>query len=131
MLYKLTDFEQALKKKYTCDLELVHFKEAQDIIDYYRFTHQDLSKFLIGPYMVSTLDSLSSDHWAFANSVNSMSNIIDLASNKWCYVTMDDEREPAPSSGLLVIVYALVTSQYNKPKYLKLLHQLENLRAFL
>lgn len=131
MYYKLTDFEQALKRKYTCDIELVHFKEAQDIIDYYRFTHQDLTKFLIGPYMVSTLDSLNPDHFAFAHSADAMSNIIDLASNKWCFFVMDDEREPAPNTGILVIKYALITAQHNKEKYLKLLHQLERLRAFL
>lgn len=129
MLYKLTDFEQALKKKYTCDLELSHFKEAQDITDYYRFTLKDLHRFLIGPYMLSTVDSLSQDHFSFDASVLTMGNILDLASNKWCYFTFDDE--PEQTGGILSIPYALVTSQYNKGKYLKLLHQLENLRAFL
>lgn len=131
MYYKLTDFEQALKRKYTCDLELVHFKEAQDIIDYYKFTLKDLRAFLTGPYMLSTIDSLSPGHFAFDASISTMSNILDLASNKWCYFTFDDEPEIPGLRGVLSIPYALVTSQHNKGKYLKLLHQLENLRAFL
>lgn len=132
MYYKLTDFEQALKRKYTCDLELVHFKEAQDIISYYQFTLKDLRPFLTGPYMLSTLDSLSPGHFAFDASITTMSNILDLASNKWCYFTFDDEPErPAAAPPILSIPYALITSQHNKEKYLKLLHQLENLRAFL
>jgi hypothetical protein len=132
MYYKLTDFEQALKKKYTCELELVHFKEAQDITDYYRFTLKDLSKFLIGPYMVSTVDSLSSESFAFASTIDTMANILDLGSNRWCYFTFDDEPEHPLKAGVLASVpYAIVTSQHNKPKYLKLLHQLENLRVFL
>jgi hypothetical protein len=132
MSIKLTEFEQALKKKYTCDLELILFKEAQDIIDYCRFTYKDLSKFLIGPYLVCTADCLSQDNFSFNNTVDMMSNIIDLASNKWCYFTFDGEPEHPLRTGILASVpYVLVTSQYNQPKYLKLLHQLDNLRAFL
>ncbi len=136
MHFKLTDFEQALKKKYTCEVELVHIKEAQDIIDYYQFTLKDLRQFLIGPYMLGTVDSFAPDHFAFDSSVATMANIID-AGFKWGYFTFDDEPEHVTSllSGkattILGIPYALITVQHNKDKYLKLLHQLENLRAFL
>jgi hypothetical protein len=124
----LIDFEEALKKKYSCEVEFLHASEMQNIIDRCRFTYYDIREVCKNKYLLASRDYFSKTSSGFCNTVDTMQYIIEIDNNKFRYVFCGCERF---KPGVLVTSYIYAFPAYLEQSYYINLFKLEKLKAFL
>jgi len=123
----LDDFEGALNARYASEVNLTHAYDCQEIVDYCKFSRDDLIDRLRGYQFVSTKDSLMQDHFAFHNNVETMGYLIEKGFKKLSYIFCGEDVQKTG----LVVPYVFIFPSHLLSKHHSTLVRLEKLKAFL
>jgi hypothetical protein len=125
MSHDLEKLEQDLKRIYTCEIELIHCPQVQEVIDYCGFKLRDFNNLIKGPFTLGTKDGFLPGHFSYQSTLDLLKDVSQWCGNKMYYVQFGDG-PPEP-----IIPYIIIFAQRNKDYYLNLFKRLERLKAFL
>jgi len=125
MFNELADFEQELKKVYSCETEFTHSKSIQQYIDYMQLNLLDLCKIIKENITAGPKVAFSPVSVSFGSTVRTIELLVNASNKKMIFVYCEDTRNSPPDTWIISF------AKKHETKYIRYLRKIEKLKAFL